>query len=130
MQSDHQNIRVNYDTAVYTSKKQLHSINEVAYCINNNVILFNTKHGFMENKDIASRISNNSANCINFWSCRDCQEKNTDYVSVLPFRLLRDQCYRADSSNVVHKPMCETLDSVLSPVGTHYSLQLVIVCRS
>ena len=73
----------------------------------------------MDNKNIASYSSNNSANCIHYGSCRDCQVKNTDYVSVLPFRLLRDQCYRADSSNMIHKPMCETLASVLSPVGTH-----------
>ena len=73
----------------------------------------------MDNKNIARDSSNNSANCIHYGSCRDWQEKNTDYVSVLPFRLLRDQCYRADSSNMIHKPMCETLASVLSPVGTH-----------
>ena len=54
VQSDHQNLRVNYDTAVYTSKERLHNQNEVAYFINNNVILFNTEHGFIKNKSIAS----------------------------------------------------------------------------
>ena len=64
VQSDHQNLRVNYDTAVYTSKERLHNKNEVAYCINNNVILFITEHGFIQNKNIASCSSKNSANCI------------------------------------------------------------------
>ena len=54
VQSDHQIICVHYDTAVYTSKERLHNKNEVAYCINNNVILFNTEHGFVENENIAS----------------------------------------------------------------------------
>ena len=119
MQSDHQNVRVIYDTAVYTSKEWLHNTNELAYCINNNVMLFNTEHGFIKNKNIVSSSSNNSANCIHYWSCRDFQIKNTNYVSILPFRLLRDRCYRADSSNMIHKPTCVTTASVLSPVGTH-----------
>ncbi len=128
MQSDHQNLRVNYDTAVYTSKERLHNKNVVVYCINNNVILFNTEHGFMENKNIASCSSNNSANFIHYQSCRDCQVKNTDYVNILPFRLLCDQCYRSDSSNVIHEPMCETPAFVLSVVGSHNSLQLAAFC--
>ena len=118
VQSDHQNLRVNYDTAVYTSKERLHNKNEVAYCINNNAILFNTEHGFIQNKNIASCSSENSANCIHYWSYRHCQVKKTDYESILPFRLLRDQCYRADCSNMIHKPMFETPASVLSPVDT------------
>ena len=44
--------------------------------------------------------------------------KKTDYESILPFRLLRDRCYRADCSIIIHKPMCETPASVLSPVDT------------
>ena len=75
MQSDHQNLRVNYDTAVYTSKERLDNKNEFAYCINNNVILFNTEHGFIKNKYIASCSSDNYANCIHYWSYRDCQVK-------------------------------------------------------
>ena len=122
VQWDHRNLRVNYDIAVYTLKERLHNKNKVAYCINNNVNLFNTEHGFIKNKNIASCCSNNSANCIRYWSCRDCQVKQTDYVSILPFRLLRDRCYRADSSNMIHLPMCETPASVLSPVDTNIRL--------
>ena len=74
----------------------------------------------MENKNIASCSSNNSANCIHYGSCQDCQvKKHRLCVSILPFRLLRDQYYRADSSNMIHKPMCETPASVLSLVGTY-----------
>ena len=115
--SDHQLLCVNYVTAVYTSKERLHNKNEVAYCNNNNVMLFNTEHGFIENKNIARCSSKYSANFIHYWSCLDCQVKNTDYVSILPFRLLRDQCYRADSS--IHKPKGKTPASVLSPVRTY-----------
>ena len=122
MQSDHQKLRVNYDTAVYTSKERLHNQNEVAYCINNNVILFHTEHGIIKNINIASCSSENSANSIHYWSYRDCQVKKTDHVSILPFRLLRDRCYRADSSNMIHKPICETPASVLSPVDINIRL--------
>ena len=52
VQSDHQNLRVNYDTAVYTSKERLHNKNEVAYSINNNAILFNTEHGVIKTKTL------------------------------------------------------------------------------
>ena len=45
--------------------------------------------------------------------------KKTHYVSILLFRLLRDRCYRADSSNTIHKTMCETPASVLSPVDSN-----------
>ena len=55
----------------YTSKERLHNQNEVAYCINNNVILFHTEHGFIKNKNIASCSSKNSANSIHYWSYRD-----------------------------------------------------------
>ena len=64
VQSDHQNLCVNYDTAVYTSKERLHNKNEVAYCINNNAILLNTEHGFVENKTLQVAVSNNYANCM------------------------------------------------------------------
>ena len=50
VQSDHQNIRVNYDTTVYISKEMMQHKNEVAYRISNYVISFNTEHGFMEKK--------------------------------------------------------------------------------
>ena len=96
-------------------KERLLFKNEVEYCITNNVILFNTEHGFMENKNIVNYSRNNSANCIHYWSCRDCQVKR-HRLCILPFRLLRNQCYRADSSNIIHNPMCETLASVLSTV--------------
>ena len=46
---------------------------------------------------------------------------DTDYAIILPFRSLRDEYYRADSSNMIHKPMCETPASVISPVGTNIS---------
>ena len=105
-------------TAVYTPKERLHDTNEVAHCINNNVIVLNTEHGFIKNKNIASCSSKNSANCIHYWSYRDCQEKKTDFEIILPFRLLRDRCYRADCSTIIYKPMCETPASVLSPVDT------------
>ena len=56
---------------------------------------------------------------------------NADYVSIVPSRLLGDQCYHADILNMIYKPMCETTATVLSPVGSlsdilHF-LQLVIL---
>ena len=76
VQSDHQNLHVNYDTAVYTSKERMHKKNGVAYCINNYVISFNTDS--WQTKNIASCCSNNSANCINYWSCR----QKADYAKM------------------------------------------------
>ena len=78
----------------------------------------NTEHGFLENKNSANCSSNTSAK-HSLLAMSTLVKTNADYVRIVPSRLLRDQCYRANILNMIYKPMCETTATVLSPVGTN-----------
>ena len=90
VQPDHQNLLVNYDTAVYPSNERLPNEHKVAYRIDNILILFTTEHRFPENKNNASCSGNNWENCSQYCHIDIAIVKKHRLKSILPFRLLAD----------------------------------------
>ena len=92
---------------VYTSNERMPDKNEVAYIALTTILFLsthNTDSGKTKTLQVAVVIM---ILLIAFITGHVdmLSKKNTDYLSILLFRLLRDQCYRADSSNMIYKPI-------------------------
>ena len=74
------------------------------YCINNYILFFSTQNTDSW-KTKTLRVAVVIILLIAFMSTLLSRLKHrpTDYVDILPFRLLRDQCYRADISIMIYK---------------------------